>query len=68
MGHDIIKSNSYDKMLINGLRSTVETIQYLLINLFKGYMACSDKKYVVYKRCKENAYKEGTKIQPDRSN
>ena len=43
IGHDIIKFNTYVKLLVDGLRSRGETITELLTNLFKGYLGCSDR-------------------------
>ena len=48
IGHDIIKFNTYVKLLIDGLRSRGETSHDLLVNLFKGYMTCSDHEFVAY--------------------
>ena len=65
IGHDIVKFNTYVKLLVDGLRSRGETTQDLLVNLFKGYMACSDKEFVQYVKRKQDAFEEGTDIEPD---
>ena len=65
IGHDIVKFNTYVKLLIDGLRSRGETTQDLLINLFKGYMACSDREFIAYIKRKQDAFEEGMDIEPD---
>ena len=65
IGHDIVKFNTYVKLLIDGLRSRGETAQDLLVNLFKGYMACSDQEFVQYVKRKQDAFEEGAAIEPD---
>ena len=65
IGHDIVKFNTYVKRLIDGLRSRGETTQDLLVNLFKGYMSCSDKEFVQYVKRKQDAFEEGATIEPD---
>ena len=65
IGHDIIKFNTYVKLLIDGLRSRGETSHDLLVNLFKGYMACSDREFVAYIKRKQDSFEEGTPIQVD---
>ena len=66
IGHDIIKFNTYVKLLVDGLRSRGETTTDLLTNLFKGYLACSDRDFCDYITRKQDAWEEGTDIQPDR--
>ena len=53
------------KLLIDGLRSRGETTQDLLINLFKGYMACSDREFVAYIKRKQDGFEEGADVEPD---
>ena len=65
IGHDITKFNTYVKLLIDGLRSRGETSHDLLVNLFKGYMACSDREFVAYIKRKQDSFEEGTPIQVD---
>jgi len=65
IGNDITKFNTYVKLLIDGLRSRGETSHDLLVNLFKGYMACSDREFVAYIKRKQDLFEEGTPIQVD---
>ena len=65
IGHDISKFNMYVKLLIDGLRSRGETTQDLLVNLFKGYMACSDKEFVEYIKRKQDMFEEGHEMNSD---
>ena len=65
IGHDITKFNTYMKLLIDGLRSRGEATSDLLINLFKGYSACSDKEFIEYMKRKEDSFEEGSEITPD---
>jgi hypothetical protein len=64
-GHDITKFNTYVKSLVEGLKSRGETATDLLVNLFKGYMVCSDKEFVEYIKRKQDIYEEGGTITPD---
>ena len=65
IGHDITKFNTYVKLLVEGLKSRGETTTDLLVNLFKGYMVCSDKEFVEYIKRKQDIYEEGGTITPD---
>ena len=65
IGQDITKFNTYVKLLIDGLRSRGEATNDLLINLFKGYSACSDREFIEYIKRKEDAFEEGQQITPD---
>ena len=65
IGHDILKFNTYVKLLVDGLRSRGETTQDLLVNLFKGYMACSDSEFVAYMKRKLDYFEEGNSLEPD---
>ena len=51
--------------MINGLRLRGQTSHNLLVNLFKGYMACSDHEFVAYIKCKQDSFEEGNPIQVD---
>ena len=62
---DITKFNTYVKLLIDGLRSRGEATNDMLINLFKGYSACSDREFIEYIKRKEDAFEEGQQITPD---
>ena len=67
INHDITKFNTYVKLLVDdGLRSRGETTTDLLTNLFKGYLACSDKDFCDYITRKQDTWEEGMDIQPDR--
>ena len=65
VGHDIVKFNTYVKLLVDGLRSRGERTEDLLVNLFKGYLACSDKEFVEYIKRKEDLFEDGTLIEAD---
>ena len=65
IGHDITKFNTYVKLLVDGLRSRGEATSDLLINLFKGYSACSDREFIEYMKRKEDSFEEGSEITPD---
>ena len=65
IGQDITKFKTYVKLLVDGLRSRGEVTNDLLINLFKGYSACSDKEFIEYIKRKEDSFEEGKEITPD---
>ena len=65
IGQDITKFNTYVKLLVDGLRSRGEVTSDLLINLFKGYSACSDREFIEYIKRKEDSFEEGAGITPD---
>ena len=65
IGCDIVKFNSYVQLLIDSLKARGETTQDLLTNLFKGYLAASDKTFVEYIRRKLESYEEGFGTNPD---
>ena len=65
IGYDITKFNTHVKILVEGLKSRGETTQDLLVNLFKGYLACSDKEFVSYITTKKDKHEEGVGIKPD---
>jgi hypothetical protein len=56
---DIEKFNNYVKGLLRDLEARGETTQDLLSNLFKGYKAASDEKFVEYIQSKEDDYDDG---------
>ena len=56
---DIEKFNNYVKSLLRDLEARGETTQDLLSNLFKGYKAASDEKFVKYIQSKEDDYDDG---------
>jgi hypothetical protein len=60
--NDLIKFNEYVSKLMNELASRGETSNNIITNVFTGYMACTDKRFVEYMdQCKDN-YKEGEDI------
>ena len=64
IGSDITKFNGYVRLLVDSLAARGETTQDLLTNLFKGYLAATDKVFVKYIRRKLENYQEGTNTQP----
>eukprot|EP00978_Attheya_sp_CCMP212_P004226 scaffold9244_cov59-Attheya_sp.AAC.1 len=68
IGSDITKFNQYVKLLLVALHSRGKKTEDLLTNLFKGYLAASDKVFVKYILRKQEEYEEGTagvSIKPD---
>jgi hypothetical protein len=59
IGNDITKFNAYVRILVDSLSARGEETSDLLVNLFKGYGACSDKSFVDYIRRKQERYDEG---------
>lgn len=62
---DINKFNLHVRSLIRQLEKRRQTSQDLLTNLFKGYKAASDHRFVEYIERKEEEYEEGDDIYPD---
>jgi len=62
---DIIKFNQYVRKLRNDLSARGETSNDLLINLFKGYLACTDRQFILYIRQKKDIYDEGGAVTID---
>ena len=58
-GYNITKFNMYVKNLVDQLRARGEYTNDLLINLFKGYLAATDKSFTTYIDKKLEAYEEG---------
>ena len=57
--HNINTFNEYVNDQMNSLASRGETSNDILVNLIRGYLACSDKKFVEYiEKCKDS-YEEG---------
>eukprot|EP00978_Attheya_sp_CCMP212_P039051 scaffold199403_cov49-Attheya_sp.AAC.1 len=65
IGHDITKFNQHVQLLIKALTARGETTNDLLSNLFKGYLAASDKVFVLYMTRKQEEYKEGKAYNPE---
>ena len=66
IGQDITKFNGYVQTQLTALETCGETTMDLLANLFKGYLACSDKNFVKYIQSKEEKYEEGEDMNPKR--
>jgi hypothetical protein len=64
IGHDITKFNQHVQLLIKALTARGETTHDLLSNLFKGYLAASDKVFVLYMTRKQEEYEEGKVYNP----
>jgi hypothetical protein len=52
--------NAAVEELIDGLNARAETVPDMLINLFAGYLSCSDTTFVKYIKRKEDEYEDGT--------
>eukprot|EP00978_Attheya_sp_CCMP212_P041918 scaffold246883_cov62-Attheya_sp.AAC.2 len=64
IGHGITKFNQHVQLLIKALTAWGDTINDLLSNLFKGYLAASDKVFVLYMTRKQEEYEEGKAYNP----
>lgn len=62
---DITKFNLHVKTLIKALRRRRQESHDVLTNLFKGYMAASDKPFVEYIERKQEDHEEGIPLNPD---
>jgi len=60
--YDIGKMNLHVQSLIEALNARGETTTDLLTNLFKGYKAAKDEKFVEYIEKKEEYYEEGNDL------
>ena len=65
VGYNITKFNMYVKNLVDQLRARGEYTNDLLINLFKGYLAATDKSFTAYIEKKLEAYEEGQYMTAD---
>ena len=65
VGYDVLKFNMYVKNLVIQLKARGESSNDLLTNLFKGYLAATDKSFVAYIDKKLELYEEGSDISPD---
>lgn len=65
IGHDITKFNQYVQLMVQALKSRGETTQDLLTNLFKGYVAASDKTFVTYIERKQEEFDDGQELTPE---
>jgi hypothetical protein len=59
---DIVAFNEYVRLQRVSLEARGEHTLDLLVNLFKGYKAVADNKFVAYIGTKEDSYNEGTDI------
>ena len=62
---DITKFNGYVKLLVNNLAARGKRTEDLLTQLFKGYLAASDKTFVKYINDKMERYEEGEDMHSD---
>jgi hypothetical protein len=62
---DITRFNIHVSLLIDSLTARGESTQDLLINLFKGYQAATDKTFVEYIGRKLERYEEGEPVTTD---
>jgi len=62
---DVIKFNQYVRKLKNDLSARGETSNDLFINIFKGYLACTDRQFITYIRQKKDVYDEGGDVTID---
>jgi hypothetical protein len=57
--HNIFQFNEHVHDLMNYLSTRKETSNNTIVNLLRGYMACTDKKFIEYiEKCRDN-YEEG---------
>jgi len=65
IGSDIEKFNIHVKTLVQQLNARGETTQDLLVNLFKGYKAAADSKFVEYVEKWEDEYEDVDLVTPE---
>ena len=65
IGSDIEKFNIHVKTLVQQLNARGETTQDLLVNLFKGYKAAADSKFIEYIEKREDEYEDGDLVTPE---
>ncbi len=58
--HDFYKLNDYATSLYNAWLARGEVFTDLFVNLFKGYKAVSDRRFVAYVKKKEEEYEDGS--------
>jgi hypothetical protein len=59
-GSDIVEFNAHVRRLLDGLHARKAQTLDLLVNLFKGYKACKDAKFLDYVTQIENSHEDGT--------
>jgi hypothetical protein len=62
---NIEEFNKYVKVNWEGLKARGERCDDLMINLFKGYQAASDREFVRYINQKKDAYDDGSDLTPE---
>jgi hypothetical protein len=62
---NIEEFNKYIKVNWEGLKARGERCDDLMINLFKGYQAASDREFVRYINQKKDAYDDGSDLTPE---
>jgi hypothetical protein len=62
---NISKFNQYVKLLVQSLTARNQKTSDLLINLFKGYGAVSDKVFRTWLMRKQDNHEEGEELTPD---
>jgi len=60
IGSDIVKFNGYVMLLISSLNARGHKTEDLMTNLFKGYLAASDKVFVEYMSKKKDDWEDDT--------
>ena len=63
---DVSKINQYVKLNYEGLKARGERCDDIMANLFKGYLAVSDKQFHAYMQIKKNEYDDDVNITPER--
>ena len=66
VNNDITAFNNEVQSIMNQLQSHGESIQHLMVNLFKGYEAATDKEFVSYIHLKKYENNEGGSIDAEK--
>jgi len=64
--NDILKFNNHVRMLIDSLTTRGKTIQDLLTNLFRAYVACSDSTFGKYVADIQTKWEDGEDLTPEK--
>ena len=62
---DIVKFNTYVRLLLDSLAARGEESSDTLVNLFKGYQAASDKPFTDYVNRLQESHDDGNTITAD---
>jgi len=62
---DVTAFNDYVQEIITNLEARGERLDDLMVNLFKGYKADSDKAFIFYNGLKKNDFEEGKDLSPE---